>query len=461
VNPIQQAEQALDAFLTGDLTPYAAAQAIDSLRSLQKEVEGVELPKFPLHDVAATAPGVVWLNIFGVESDYESGFPEDHEGITWCESEVGDLDVPYVRVDRVAAVAAALGRGAVPHEYLAKFIGKGNGMVRRFYNGEAQSVNDAGDWMQEAMQLLQLKAAAPSPEATQPTQAEAPLYMGACITDGRLHATVMRHEPGGHVTVVAMAEMDVASLQSRDCATRMTAPTPEQPTQAEELSEVCKRCKGRGTEGDHDGERYVEVVCDRCGGTGRAALATQPTASPEQAEAPSERGKISVTVEGLRSLAGIAKVNGKSEEFFQVALEWAEKASAEILRLRAALATQQAVQGELAGFLHKSDPSRFILASVHADFMREPGANRSVAEQYTQPVYTATPPAPGQVERDREDSELLDWLTEQLVDTIYLDDGRIIDVGTGRIGLKNHAVSPHDVRSAIRAARSSEGGGNA
>jgi hypothetical protein len=68
--------------------------------------------------------------------------------------------------------------------------------------------------------------------------------------------------------------------------------------------------------------------------------------------------------------------------------------------------------------------------------------------------------APGQVERDREDSELLDWLTEQLVDTIYLDDGRIIDVGTGRIGLKNHAVSPHDVRSAIRAARSSEGGGN-
>lgn len=117
MNPIQQA---IEAMLTGAAMCAEGTsmhkeieEAITSLRSLQKEVEGVELPKFPLHDVAATAPGVVWLNIFGVESDYESGFPQDHEGITWCESEVGDLDVPYVRVDRVAAVAAALGRGAV------------------------------------------------------------------------------------------------------------------------------------------------------------------------------------------------------------------------------------------------------------------------------------------------------------------------------------------------------------
>lgn len=50
------------------------------------------------------------------------------------------------------------------------------------------------------------------------------------------------------------------------------------------------------------------------------------------------------------------------------------------------------------------------------------------------------------------DSELLDWLTEQLVDTIYLDDGRIIDVGTGRIGQTDVRISPHDLRSAIRAA---------
>lgn len=117
VNPIQQAIEALENSAPSFAGKEAHAKhrnAITSLRSLQKEVEVVELPKFPLHDVAATAPGVVWLNIFGVESDYESGFPEDHEGITWCESEVGDLDVPYVRVDRVAAVAAALGRGAVP-----------------------------------------------------------------------------------------------------------------------------------------------------------------------------------------------------------------------------------------------------------------------------------------------------------------------------------------------------------
>lgn len=58
-------------------------------------------------------------------------------------------------------------------------------------------------------------------------------------------------------------------------------------------------------------------------------------------------------------------------------------------------------------------------------------------------------------EQVAQDSELLDWLTEQLVDTIYLDDGRIIDVGTGRIGQTNVRISPHDLRAAIRAARTS------
>jgi ubiquinone/menaquinone biosynthesis C-methylase UbiE len=31
------------------------------------------------------------------------------------------------------------------------------------------------------------------------------------------------------------------------------------------------------------------------------------------------------------------------------------------------------------------------------------------------------------------DTELLDWLQEQIVDTIYLDDGRIIDVCGGNL----------------------------
>ena len=31
------------------------------------------------------------------------------------------------------------------------------------------------------------------------------------------------------------------------------------------------------------------------------------------------------------------------------------------------------------------------------------------------------------------DEELLDWLQDQVVDTIYLDDGRIIDVRGGNV----------------------------
>lgn len=72
--------------------------------------------------------------------------------------------------------------------------------------------------------------------------------------------------------------------------------------------------------------------------------------SPQQPEASNagERGTIPVTAEGLRSLAGIARVNGKTEEFFQVALEWADKANAEVARLRAALASKPAVEQKAA-----------------------------------------------------------------------------------------------------------------
>jgi hypothetical protein len=52
------------------------------------------------------------------------------------------------------------------------------------------------------------------------------LHIGACITDGKLHATVMRREPNGYVTVLATAEMDAASLHDRDCLTQMLAARP-------------------------------------------------------------------------------------------------------------------------------------------------------------------------------------------------------------------------------------------
>lgn len=65
-------------------------------------------------------------------------------------------------------------------------------------------------------------------------------------------------------------------------------------------------------------------------------------------------------------------------------------------------------------------------------------------------------------EQGEADTARLDWLTENLVDTIYLDDGRIIDVGTGHIGCIDLRISPHDLRSAIDAAIQANGGeGNA
>lgn len=179
MNPIQQAIEVLAKITDRDRHRglvqldvedfLEIGAALTSLRSLQKEVEEV-LPG-PVHYqyLFAGYGGDVWRDS---DKSWNGQRPKAHRSL-------------YTADQLRTAVAAALGRGAVPHEYLAKFIGKGNGMVRRFYNGEAQSVNDAGDWMQEAMQLLQLKAAAPSPEATQPTQAEAPSERYECV--GYIH----------------------------------------------------------------------------------------------------------------------------------------------------------------------------------------------------------------------------------------------------------------------------------
>jgi hypothetical protein len=54
------------------------------------------------------------------------------------------------------------------------------------------------------------------------------LFIGACITDGRLHATVQRLESNGDVTLVATAKMDAASLHGHDCIAQMTPVAPTQ-----------------------------------------------------------------------------------------------------------------------------------------------------------------------------------------------------------------------------------------
>lgn len=69
-------------------------------------------------------------------------------------------------------------------------------------------------------------ASLPTQPAAQATP-EPRLFIGACITDGRLHATVQRFESNGNVTLVATAEMDAASLHGHDCIAQMKQATPE------------------------------------------------------------------------------------------------------------------------------------------------------------------------------------------------------------------------------------------
>lgn len=58
----------------------------------------------------------------------------------------------------------------------------------------------------------------------QTVHVQVPPYIGACITDGRLHVTVMQRGADKRVTVLATAEMDAASLTERDCIAQATAP---------------------------------------------------------------------------------------------------------------------------------------------------------------------------------------------------------------------------------------------
>lgn len=62
-------------------------------------------PAQPVTHTIATAPKRIYLNVFERFED-DLGFPEDHEGVTWCDDKIGDNDVPYVRADLVAAQPA-------------------------------------------------------------------------------------------------------------------------------------------------------------------------------------------------------------------------------------------------------------------------------------------------------------------------------------------------------------------
>lgn len=84
-----------------------AESAISSLREAMENGDAAT-PQQPAqahasaaNSVMRTAPARIWLNLFDtpVDTDGERLFPEDHEGVTWAEDEVGDYDVQYIRAD--------------------------------------------------------------------------------------------------------------------------------------------------------------------------------------------------------------------------------------------------------------------------------------------------------------------------------------------------------------------------
>jgi hypothetical protein len=88
-------------------------KAIDAALFSGSKLVGVEFrdgairaaPAQPVTHTVATAPKRIYLNVFEHLED-DLGFPDDHEGITWCEDKIGDNDIPYVRADLAGAAPA-------------------------------------------------------------------------------------------------------------------------------------------------------------------------------------------------------------------------------------------------------------------------------------------------------------------------------------------------------------------
>jgi hypothetical protein len=86
----------------------------------------------------------------------------------------------------------------------------------------ARGVHEFRDECPELHKMLRAIDNAMEGRATQ-AQPEGPLHIGACLTDGKLHASVMRREANGNVTCVAMAEIVEAELRRHDCFAQMVA----------------------------------------------------------------------------------------------------------------------------------------------------------------------------------------------------------------------------------------------
>jgi len=195
----------------------AAALGITALeRALtQRPAAQTEREAFEARVVAEAGEGAIakWLGTDG----YENTRVQDYRlGWVWCLEWQARASLPTQPAAQATpepcptcdSLRKDFARECVDTDTLLRLLG----FVPEEVRTDGGSLN-----LMRLASLIEARKATPEPR----------LFIGACITDGRLHATVQRLESNGHVTLVAMAEMDAASLHGRDCVAQMTPATPE------------------------------------------------------------------------------------------------------------------------------------------------------------------------------------------------------------------------------------------
>jgi DNA-binding phage protein len=392
VNPIQQAEQALlvckgafaqlrrcqapgckqdqDEFI--DCAEKGVEAALTSLRSLNKEVEGVELPG-PAHYqylFSNYVGDLIWRN--SAES-WNGQKPKGHRAL-------------YTADQLRTAVAAALGRGAVPVP---------RGLLAETAN--AIGLEPSAEHTRLRAKLLELLSAAPSPEATQPEPCK------SCNGEG------------GHEK--ALSSTNYTWVKCPDCEGTCKA---TQPTQAEVVSD--REALSVIAAFPITDEKNMDAVNMRDvarRAVVRAALATQQAGQGEAVASESALASlIDLICPGLDSGDILADAQEAMRALNERTSQPESKARA-VQRFHrdtfnaAAWVTQLTKAVEARGVTwaqvsEETGVSTTTLSRVRSGERQPDAASLAALSAWAglNPAnYCATPPAPGQVERDREDGK--------------------------------------------------------
>jgi hypothetical protein len=95
----QQAGGALNFVTLREFRAIAKAVTPAILAKLQATQEPVQAGELP------GAPERIWLQVNPEGDASDTGYPADHEGVTWCWHSIGGQEVEYVRADRAALSA--------------------------------------------------------------------------------------------------------------------------------------------------------------------------------------------------------------------------------------------------------------------------------------------------------------------------------------------------------------------